>query len=238
MHNQEPARHADSARSATAQAPADSEEPQLIPAITALLIAIVVAASRWLEWLLYSVVPIVTSPRFISAIKEAGIATAPVLQKVAKDVWTWYTNPHGPKLSNVSPSQHTVAYNTTQSLSFGVSMPGVSINMQYQATSTPGAPAVPAQEATNLQGLSTASLESNRRAIEPAPVSPLSAETAQSHTLLGRARNSVAAVSSLSSLPMQTLARLPAYSPLHPVRMCTGIWELAKPTQGKAVPAT
>lgn len=235
MHAQQPEpAHPDQ----TNQAPQPAEQP--FPTATALLIAVILSLSRWLDWILRNTTTIVTSPRFTRAVKDAGVATIPVLQKIAREAWTWYTTMETDKVNPaIHYQQPTVPCNTSQTLSFGVSMPGVSINMQYQATNVPVLPATP----DHLQAgqARQAVIESHQRlpieANQPRPAGS-AATTIMSPTppisLLHRACNSVASV---SNLPLQTLALVPSFTPLHPVRVCANVWNASRAVEPEVAQA-
>lgn len=218
------------------QAPHPDAKAEPYPAVTALLIAIILSASRWIDWALRNTGPIVTSPRFTGAIKDAGIAAAPVLQKVIGEIWRWYTTvEHGSHTQEVATRQ-AVQCCTSQSLTFGVSMPGVSINMQYQASSTP---LVPSTSESYIKQQDQDHSDSQYRvavgesqSIESVPAGVQ--EPMPPASLLTRARGSVATV---SSMPLQTLALMSLSAPLHPIRTCSYIWHATRPRMSsKAVP--
>lgn len=213
------------------QAPQDREP---LPTVTALLIAIILSLSRWVDWLLRNTIPIVTSPRFTRAVKDVGMAVAPIMQKVAGEIWNWYTATERNKASSsVTTTAPLVPCNTSQTLTFGLSMPGVTFNMQYQANSEPAEQSVGRRESAEPH--QSVALEEDRLQLEAghqrrallAP--PLPSETAPPpSTLFSKARNSVASV---SNLPLCTLAYLPYFTPLHPVRMCTSVWNASRPAE-------
>jgi hypothetical protein len=215
------------------QAPQD---PQPFPTVTALLIAIILSLSRWVDWLLRNTVPIVTSPRFTNAVKDAGLAAAPVMQKVVGDVWNWYTATERDKpTSSVSATGAIVPCKTSQSLTFGISMPGVTFNMQYQANSAPVVQSAGKTESAEPRLRPT--LEEDRLQLESGQqrrvlFAPPSEAAPPPSTLFSKARDSVASV---SNLPLHTLAYLPYFTPLHPVRMCTSVWNASRPAKPNAL---
>ncbi|KAK9895384.1 hypothetical protein P389DRAFT_172973 [Cystobasidium minutum MCA 4210] len=235
MHDGQEDRSAGRPGFATNQAPLEDSQP--FPALTTLLIAIIISATKWVDWILQNIHPIVTSPRFTGAVKDAGSAAFPILQKVACDVWKWYTTAEQAETVKLGLPKHATPCNTTQSFTFGVSMPGVSLNMQYQATSTPqlgsqtgGLPAAIEARHQNVEAINA----QERLALEGPREAGPQLDPAHSSSLLGLARESVAVV---SSLPIRTIALAPLQTALHPVRTCNNIWQVSRYARADAAAA-
>lgn len=230
--------------------------PQVMPTLATLLVALALAISRWLDWAFRIATPVLTSPRFTGAVKEAGLAALPVVHTVVSEVWRWYTTVEHDKRvmaaaaagggGNGGSNNVGIPCNTSQTLTIGINMPaGVSVNVQYTSNNTPAiqqmqSHAQPQQQqqqqmsAPAVMGTTEAGLKAL-----PAPDATTAANNAAEYpdvlppqSFFGRACDSVTAV---SSLPIQTLAIVPLSAPLHPLRFASSVWNASKPSRTLSV---
>lgn len=196
------------------------QSDQPFPLITSLLIAAILSLRRWIDWASRCFLAVISSPQFATAVKRAGATAGPVIQTAVGEVWKWYTSAEQwRKLAPLEDSRQPC--HTSQSLSFGLSMPGVTINMQYQATNNPtarGAVEANSEDAKPPEAVTATDLSAVRLPVttREAPTSPPSPSTVRQ------------AFSSISTVSRQMLAVLPAQAPLYPLRLCSTVWNAAR----------